>query len=178
MARHGFRWKSGLKGEVVDLTGLTEEQRAFFDYCYRAYRTGMAWGPFTNLVSGTANPMVLELGRGRINDAMWHHPLFQAVRDLEDRVGIKQGDLEPDPGTDPETDPLGDAWIPTAEAARRKGVTLSGLDQAIKRGDVVARPAREGGTRRLVSVRSLERWQPMAGRQAAGRAGSKKRSAA
>ncbi|MBI4497606.1 MAG: hypothetical protein HY689_06905 [Chloroflexi bacterium] len=158
-----------LTGEVVDLTGLTEEQRAFFDYCYERYRSGMAWGPFTELVSGTANPVVRELGRGRINHAVWEHPLFRAVRDLEDRVGITHGDLEPDPGTVPEREPLGDEWIPTAEAARRKGVTFSGLDQAINRGEVVARPAKPGGKRRLVSVRSLERWQPNPARQAAKR---------
>lgn len=41
--------------------------------------------------------------------------------------------------------------------------------EAIEQGEVLARPLQPGGTRRVVSLRSLERWQPMPARQKAGR---------
>lgn len=159
-----------LAGDLVDLRELTEEERAFFARCWQAYREGVDWDAFTALAEGMENPVVRDLGRGRITNAVWAHPMFRAVRDLEDRVGIRTGDLEPDPGDDPGTDPVADAWLSVREAAGRKGVSFSGLDQAIRRGEVIAHPARPGGVQRVVSARSLERWRPMTVRQEAGRA--------
>lgn len=121
------------------------------------------------LVAGSENPVVRAAG-GRVTPAVWDHPLFQAVRDLEDRYGIAHGELAPTPGYDLERDPIADAWVPSVEAAQRKGVTLAGLHHAAKRGAVIARPAKPGGTRLVVSVNSLERWQPGAAHQAAGHA--------
>lgn len=166
-----------LDGKVLDLGSLNEEQQSFFDRCYGAYQDGMGWDQFGVLITSRDNPVVRDAG-GRVTRAVWEHPLFQAVRDLEDRIGIKQGELDPDPGTEVEVerDPLADEWLPTARAADQKGVSYSGLNHAIKRGDVVARPAKPGGTHLLVSVRSLERWQPMSVRQRAGRA-SRQRAA-
>ena len=93
--------------------------------------------------------------------------MFQAVRDLEDRLGIQQGEVGPEEGDDISKDPLQDEWVPTPEAAKRKGVTLPGLHKAINRGDVIARPATEGGRRLVISVNSLSKWEPNATRQAA-----------
>jgi hypothetical protein len=158
-----------LEGQVVDLTGLSEAERAFFARCYAAYRqASVDWSDFANLVAGNENPAVRAAG-GRITREVWNHPLFQAVRDLEDRYGIAQGRLAAEPTYDLSRDPLDDAWIPSTRAAERKGVSLTGLHQAIKRGAVVARAARPGGARLLVSANSLERWTPNAAYQAAGR---------
>jgi hypothetical protein len=158
-----------LEGQVVDLGGLNQEERAFFVRCYAACRrASMDWSDFANLVAGNENPLVRAAG-GRITRAVWDHPLFQAVRDLEDRYGIAQGRLASEPEYDLDRDPIEDSWIPSVEAAERKGVSLAGLHLAIKRGAVIAHAAKPGGTRLVVSVNSLERWKPSAAYQAAGR---------
>lgn len=156
-----------LDGRVLDLTDLTEEERDFFGRCLADYRAGVAWERFARLVEGPENPLIRAAGR--VTQAVWNHPLYQAVRDLEDRLGIQQGHLAPGPDDDPFLDPLEDEWIPAAQAAASKGVTMPGLHKAINRGDVIARPAKPGGSWLLVSVRSLRRWQPNPVRQAARR---------
>ena len=155
-----------LEGRVLDLSGLNEEERAFFDRCVEVYRSGMEWTDFCRLVTSTENPLVRPAG-GYVTRRVWEHPLFQALRDLEDRLGIRQGCLEPEEGDELDTDPFEDEWIPVAEAASRKGVTVQGLHKAIRRGDVIARPAKPGGGHMVVSVRSLDRWEPNRVRQAA-----------
>lgn len=157
-----------LDGRLLDLTRLTDAERAYWHECVTAYRAGQPWGEFMRLVEGTGSPLVRAAG-GRVTRAVWEHPLFQAAYDLEDRLGIAQGRLTPENDADFSADPLADEWLPTSAAARLKRVTLQGLHGAVARGDVVARPCRPGGTRLLVSANSLARWQPMAVRQAAGR---------
>ncbi|MBI4507662.1 MAG: hypothetical protein HY691_19195 [Chloroflexi bacterium] len=157
-----------LNGEVVNLAKLTKEEQAHLQRCAAAYRAGMAWGQFTRLVETTENPL-LRPTSGYITRAVWEHPLFRAVRDLEDRLGIQQGELAAEPGDALDQDPFADEWLPAADAARRTSVTLAGLHKAIARGDVIARPAKPGGKRLVVSARSLARWTPNRMRQAAGR---------
>ncbi|MGH2356328.1 MAG: hypothetical protein ACRDJN_32385 [Chloroflexota bacterium] len=157
-----------LEGRVLDLTGLTDEEQTFFARCYAMYRNGAAWETFSKRARGVQNPLVRAAG-GRITEAVWDHPLFQALHDLEDRLGIHQGELAADPGDDLVRDPIADEWIPAVAAARQKGVTLPGLHGAIKRGDVVARPAESGRPHLLVSANSLARWTPDPVRQAARR---------
>ena len=97
------------------------------------------------------------------------HPAFRAIRDLEDRAGMRDGSLRREPDFDPDANPFADEWISTSDAAARKGVTLGGLLGAVRRGDVIARPRQPGGTWREVSLASLEHWQPDTARQAARR---------
>ncbi|MBI3971162.1 MAG: hypothetical protein HY332_07710 [Chloroflexi bacterium] len=165
-----------LEGRVLDLTRLSDEERTFFGRCYLAYRNGTPWESFVKLSRGPQNPVIQAAG-GRITQAVWEHPLFQALHDLEDRLGIQQGELAADPGDDLARDPVADTWIPAVEAARAKGVTLPGLHGAIKRGVVVAKPAESGRPRLLVSANSLARWTPNPVRQAARRASHKQRVA-
>lgn len=157
-----------LEGDVYDLTGLSDEERTFYEGRVTAYRAGERWAEFARAVEGTANPLIRATG-GRITRAVLDHPLYRATRDLEDRLGIQQGKVGPSPGDDPASDPFQDEWIPVHEAATRKGVTVPGLHGAIRRGQVTARPAKPGGSRLLVSLRSLNRWTPNAIRQAARR---------
>lgn len=105
-----------LDGRVLDLRDLTEEEREFFEWMYAAYRDGMTWGPFSRLVEGVENPLVRATG-GWITPAVWDHPLFQAVRDLESRVGILRGGVRAEPGDDAAWDPL-DREDATAEQTR------------------------------------------------------------
>ncbi|MGH2584819.1 MAG: hypothetical protein ACRDJE_07900 [Dehalococcoidia bacterium] len=157
-----------LAGDALDLSNLSDEQRMFFDRCYAAYSENMPWLEFAAMIAGHANPLVRE-ARGWVTRIVYDHALFQAVRDLEDRLGLRQGELEPEDDVDSEREPLGDEWISVTEAARRKSVTVSGLHQAIARGDVIARPARPGGSWLVVSAGSLVAWQPNRRRQAAAR---------
>lgn len=157
-----------LTGRVLDLMNLDHEKEAYFRRCYEAYRVNMRWGEFGNLVAGEENPLVRAAG-GWVTRVVYDHPLFQAVRDLEDRLGLRQGELAPEPGLDTEREPLVDQWVPVSEAATSKAVTISAVHQAIDRGDLIARPAKPGGAWLVVSVNSLARWTPNPVRQAAGR---------
>ena len=157
-----------LEGEVLDLSGIGDEERAFLASCAAGYRAGMSWEGFTYLAEGNTNPLV-RAADGRITRDVYHHPVYQAARDMEDRLGIAQGYVGLDPDLDPDRDPFADDWLPATEAANRAGVTLTGLHKAIARGEVIARPAKPGGTRLVVSANSLARWTPSPARQAAGR---------
>ena len=103
---------------MLDLSGLTGEERAFLDRCAAAYRDGVTWVTLSRLVEGAENPLVRAEG-GRITRSAWDHPLFQAISDLEDRLGVAQGYLEPDPGDDPDRDPFTDERIQAADMPRR-----------------------------------------------------------
>jgi hypothetical protein len=157
-----------LDGVVLNLSHLTDQERAFFDRCRAAARDGMAYDAFRAFINGPENPLLAAPNR-RITAAVWQHPLYQAVRDLGDRLAIRQGELAAEPGDDVDRDPTIDVWLPVAEAAKLRGVAVSGLHKAIDRGAVVAAPRRPGGTWLLVSRNSLERWAPSTVRQAAGR---------
>jgi hypothetical protein len=157
-----------LDGRVLDLTRIGDEERTYLEQCVAAYRAGLPWATFTDLAEGNGSPLVRAAG-GRVTQAVWDHPVFQAAYDMEARLGIAQGYVAADADDDPGRDPFTDEWIPAVAAARSKGVTLSGLHQAIGRGEVIARPSKPGGSRLVVSRNSLDRWHPSHLRQAAGR---------
>lgn len=105
-----------LDGRVLDLSALTVEEHAYFDRLYAAYQDGTTWGAFSRLVEGAENPLLRATG-GHITPAVWDHPLFQAVRDLEDRVGIARGGVRPEPGDDVGRDPINDRQTRVPRAA-------------------------------------------------------------
>lgn len=106
-----------LDGQVLDLAALPDEERNFLARCYAAYRAGASWEEFSVLARGTRNPVVRAAG-GRITQEVWDHPLFQAVHDLEDRLGILQGEFAPDPGDDVSRDPFAVERTPAAVPAQ------------------------------------------------------------
>ena len=106
-----------LHGQVLDLGSLTEEQHAFLARCYRAYRDGVDWVTFSNLVASTENPLIRDAG-GWITPEVWHHPLFRAVRDLEGRLGIQQDYIAQEPDDDSLRDPLTREPTPAHHTAR------------------------------------------------------------
>ncbi len=155
-----------LDGKVLDLSAVSEQEAAYVRKAVDAYRTGAGWVAMSHLVESPDNPWLRET-HGVITRQVWDTPGFQALRDLEDRAGMRDGSLRTEPGFDPAEDPAADEWISTTVAAKMRGVTLGGLLGAIRRGDVLARPRHDGGTWREVSLRSLLAWQPNATRQAA-----------
>jgi len=80
-----------LDGNTVDLSRLTDRETAFFQLCYTAYERRFDWAGFSNIVFSRANPLVN--GDGMITADTMTHPMFQPLRDLEDRIGIRDGDL-------------------------------------------------------------------------------------
>lgn len=155
-------------GRVLDLTALDAELSTFYDACVAAYQGGIGFDALMTQANGVANPLVRAQG-GWLTAAIWDHPVYQAVRDLADRVGLREGRIRPAPGDDPARDPFADMWITPTEAVAHKGVSPMGLQKAIRRGAVIAHPAKPGGTHRLVSRASLDAWQPDPARQAAAR---------
>jgi len=94
-----------LNGQVLDLDGLSDDQQAFLERCYAAYRADIPWEAFLPLVTGVANPLVRSNG-GLITKDVTQHPLYRAVRDLEARLGIRQGKLAASPGDNVTQEPL------------------------------------------------------------------------
>lgn len=143
-----------LSGDVLDLSHLTDEERAYFDRCYAAYRDGLAWVDFGNrLLYGPENPL-LRTTNGMVTQEVYGQQRMMA----------------PALGDDLARDPLADEWIPVKDAGARKGVSHNALHYAIRQGNVGATAAKAGGSALLVSARSLERWQPSPARQQAARA--------
>lgn len=157
-----------LDGRILDCRELSEEHQVFLDRILSLYRSRAPYGQVDQLIHGTQNPLLLPTG-GIITREIYSHPLYTAVRDLVDRLGILQGEIGAAPGDDLGTDPATDEWLPVSEAATLKGVTAPGIHEAIKRGDLLAKPAKEGSRYLVVSRFSLEAYQPSAARQRAGR---------
>jgi hypothetical protein len=149
-----------LDGRVLDLSKLSEAEAEYVAKCRRRYREGASWVEVSHLVeSAEENPLLRPTG-GVITREVWEHPAFQVARDLEDRAGMRDGSLLRRPDFDPDEDPFAEEWLSPGEAAERKGVSTVAIHKAIQRGDLIARPAREGGTWRVISRNSLEAWTP------------------
>ncbi len=156
-----------LDGTVIDLTELPPDLEAYLQACLTAYHHDMPWDAFAVLVQGEGSPLVRAAGM--VTREVQRHPLYRALRDLEDRLGIAQGLLAPEPDDLVEVDPWADEWLSVPQAAALKGVTVPGLHSAIRRGAVLARPAPRRRPWYRVSRNSLARWTPTAVRQQAGR---------
>jgi hypothetical protein len=102
--------------QTLDLSSLSSEERAYLARAYAVYRSGMPFAEFNNTyVTGSANPL-LGPTDGWITEAVWHHPLYRALRDLGARLGIAQGSLAPE--GDWQSDPISDSWLPASDVAR------------------------------------------------------------
>lgn len=63
-----------IEGRTLDLSDLTDHQRAAFDRAYMAFREGMNEAAFNNrFVVGRDNPLLADTG-GRITREVWNHP--------------------------------------------------------------------------------------------------------
>lgn len=162
-------WRT-YRGAVIDMGAIDDEDARFLERCYGEWRSGASWARMLDLTRGPDNP-ALRATHGVITDEVWHRPVFRALSDLEDRCGLRDGGLRNDQGWDVTTDPLADTWLPASQVAATLGVTLGGLHGAIRRGELVARPATPGGKRIVVSMNSAAHWRPNHARQQAGRSG-------
>lgn len=157
-----------LSHRVINLMELTDDQAAFFERVLGMFRAKAPYWDVSRLIHGMTNPLLKPTG-GVVTREVYAHPLYVAVRDMSDRMGIQQGVLGADPGNDFSEDPVADTWLSVADAAAEKGLTVPGLHKAIKRGDVIARPQKPGSTYLEVSRNSLDAYRPSEARQQAGR---------
>lgn len=139
--------------------------QAFWEKMVAAWRANVDYVAVFNTMNSVENPLLASTG-GRITQTVLDQPVFLAMQDLTDRLGLAQKMLR-STGREDNRDPFEDTWISVTEAARRKGVTVPGLHGAIDRGDIVARPRKPGGAWLTVSQRSLDHWTPDPVRQAA-----------
>jgi hypothetical protein len=152
-----------LDRDVIDISALNPDEWRFLDRVYQIFRQRGSWKELSALVRGPENPVI---GTGqRVSRAVSEHPLYRAVRDLEDRLGILVGALRSEEGDEPAEDPLSDELISVAAAATEKGATEMAVRKAIARGDLIASNA---GPRLMVSKLSLDRWTLNPARRAAG----------
>ncbi len=133
-----------LDGDVLDLSGLSDEELAYLHECLEAVLANEDFVKFSNERVNSAQNPLLRATKGWVTKQAVESPLYWALRDLEDRLGIQQGRFLPADGNHPDRQLFDDEWLPVTEAARRKGVTVPGLHGAIRRGDVIAAPAKHG----------------------------------
>lgn len=154
-----------LDGSVIDLSELAKSEREFLAECLNAYRSDVSFPDFVNLVYRPGSP-VFKGGRWVTKEIM-ATPLFKAVRDLEDRLGIRQGWVGPDPGDRPEIEPLvSDEEVSVTQAAEMKTVSRMAIVRACHEGRLVGRKV---GNAWVISKRSLNRYEPMKSRIKSGR---------
>ena len=144
-----------LDHELLDLTKLTADEQKFLEGAVRRYKQGAGWVMFMRWFEGRSNPLVD--GDRRITTEVRRHPLYRAVQDMTDRIGIIQGTIAPREGDIVDSDPLADRWITATEAAELKDVSRPSLHDAINRSHLIAKPIKPGSNRLAVSIRSLER---------------------
>lgn len=149
-----------LDGDVLPLE-LDSEREGFWNAYLDAYRAGESWAALSDRLH-RASPL-LDAG-ARVSAAVMADPLYRAARDLADQAGIQQGDLAFEEGAD--TDPLADEFVPIADVAAERRVTVGAVHKAIARGTLVATAGRPA----LVSRNSLARWEVNETRQRAGKA--------
>ncbi len=160
---------------VIDISGLEGEDLAFFERLYAHWRDrSIDW--IHAGVDNHENPLVRAAGI--VTNAVWAHPMYQAAKDLQYRIGILAGGVAADEGSeDPALDPIETSTVSVREAAVEKGVTVSAIHGAIARRELLAAAAKPGGAWKVISRASLARWHPAAVRQQAGRARQAARSA-
>lgn len=156
-----------MDGRIFDLSALTAEERDFLQQAVTLYREGVPAGRLFDLRAKKDSPLLAPTA-GWVTRAVFEHPVYQALFDLEGRLAVQQGTAL-EPGESVDHDPLDDVALPVAAAAAEKGVTLDGLYRAVRRGEVLGRRVGPGAGQIMVSRNSLARWQPDRARQAAGR---------
>jgi hypothetical protein len=160
-----------LDGDVYDPEALSAEHRAHLEKAYVSYRRGAPWRSFGELVFREANPLVAAAD-GRVNHAVYEHPLFRMLMDLDDRLGIAQGKVAEGRRADLADPMRGDEPVSVIEAARDKSVSRMTIHRAIERGELLqltGEPVR-------ISRLTLDRWKPNRTKQRAGAAGAQART--
>lgn len=93
-------------GEVLDLSALTDKQRAFFERADRLFSQGAPWSDFQNFYLQRQSAIWFNGGDPRSErlptSQVTRSPLYRAVKDMGLRLGVAQGYLrwgngKPDP---------------------------------------------------------------------------------
>lgn len=117
-----------LPGETLNLSKLTEEERAFLRRLAKDAERGADHFDLLRRVKG---PKALPLRGGPITPAIAASVLYRAAHDIADRVGIEQGYLlAPDVARSAEANGVGDL-LSLTEAADFIGITRPATHQAL-----------------------------------------------
>lgn len=89
-------------GEVLDLSAMTDKQRAFFDRAERMLSRGAPWSDFQNYYLQAKSAIWFNGGDPRAErlptTQVTRSPLYRAVQDMGLRLGVAQGYLRWDDG--------------------------------------------------------------------------------
>jgi hypothetical protein len=117
-----------LTGETLNLSKLTEEERAFLR---RLAKDAKGGADYFDLLRRVKGPKALPLRGGPITPAIAASVLYRAAHDLADRAGIEQGYLlAPDVPRSAKANSTGDL-LSLTEAADFIGITRPAAHQAL-----------------------------------------------
>lgn len=120
-----------LNGETLDLSSLPKQDVEFLlDLMQRAMSDEDYFDLERRVCGKGAYPLK---GNPRVTREVHDSPIFRAVEDIVDRVGIRQGVLAPDPGD--ERVPTEDI-VSVTEAAAALGITRSAVIKAAQTGRI------------------------------------------
>lgn len=142
-----------LDNNIIDLLALSDNDFSFYQHCLNAYKQNIPIAEYLQMVKDYF---------GMITKETFNSPTYQAVQDLEYRLRIKQRMLNPSDGDDTSQEPdQNDKFITASEAASRKGVSVTAIIKAVKRGRIAGHKNGQWN----ISIRSLEQYSPDPTRQ-------------
>ncbi len=163
-----------IDGDVLDLSDLTAEEAAHLRKATALVMAALeaedsesvvTWRDFNaRFVHTTKNP-VLRKTDGFVTRESWSHPLYQALYDLDVRLGIQQGKMRAPRHKRWLQDPRQDTFVPVSTIATQKDVQVKSVHKAIDRGDLIAhhghfedgRAGPKAGL--MVSLNSAKGWK-------------------
>ncbi len=77
---------------TLDLSKLTENEKAFYERAAKAFRRNMEWFSFDQFVFSPRSPIY---GRHRSHLEVLRDPLYLALRDMWVELGVRQGMVAP-----------------------------------------------------------------------------------
>lgn len=153
-----------LNETVINLSELTDQERAWLGKILEAYADNISYPDFINLVYEPGTPLL----PGRfVTEEIMATPLYRAARDLQARLGIRQGWVAPNADSRPDVPPLEtDEEVSVTAVMETKGISRAAVIKAVRRGDLIGE---KRGRDWWISKRSLDHYQPMAVRIESGR---------
>ncbi|MEK7560211.1 MAG: hypothetical protein AAB522_02840 [Patescibacteria group bacterium] len=88
-----MQYKNERTSLVIELDGLSEEEKAFLNGALARFQKNVHWGAFENFAFGPQSPIY---ARRRTFGQLTKDPLYLALQDMWLELGIKQGEVTND----------------------------------------------------------------------------------